>query len=75
MTAASLANGGKPSRQVDPNIFRHGMVVLHPTFGLGQIVALSGEADRRKATVDFPTPTGRKSLLLSEGFLQPVGPQ
>ena len=42
-------------------------------FGLGQIVALSGNGAGRKATVDFQPPAGRKKLLLADGGLQPVG--
>ena len=48
------------------------MWVLHPSHGLGQIVALSGTADRRRATIDFQPPAGRKTLLLALAPLQPV---
>jgi DNA helicase II / ATP-dependent DNA helicase PcrA len=71
-TAAALANPSGLVPPVDPNAFRQGMVVLHGKYGLGQIVALSGRAAGRKATVDFPAPTGRKTLLLSDGSLRPV---
>ncbi len=71
-TAAALANGGRPMPPTAPDLFRQGMWVLHPTHGLGQIIALSGIAASRKATIDFPPPSGRKRLLLSEGSLQPV---
>ena len=74
-TAAALANGGEPAPPVNPDAFRQGMWVLHATYGLGQVVALSGSAARRKATVDFQPPAGRKRLLLAEGSLRPVGPQ
>jgi DNA helicase II / ATP-dependent DNA helicase PcrA len=71
-TAAALAGGDRPAPPA-PDAFRQGMVVLHATFGLGQIAALSGTGPARKATVDFPPPVGRKRLLLAEGGLQPVG--
>jgi DNA helicase-2/ATP-dependent DNA helicase PcrA len=71
-TAAALANGGQPSAPVDADVFRQGMRVLHDTYGLGQIVAISGTAARRKATVDFPPPVGRKRLLLADGSLRPM---
>ncbi len=72
-TAAALANGGEPTPPVDPEIFRQGMWVLHPQHGLGQIIALSGAASRRKATIDFQPPAGRKSISLAENLLRPVG--
>jgi len=72
-TAATLANGGEPLPPFDPDAFRQGMVVLHAVYGLGQIVALSGSAANRKATVDFPPPTGRKKFLLAQTPLRPVG--
>ena len=49
------------------------MWVLHSSYGLGQVVALSGKEAGRKATVDFQPPAGRKKLSLAEGGLQPVG--
>jgi DNA helicase-2/ATP-dependent DNA helicase PcrA len=70
-TAAALANGGQPTA-VDTELFRQGMWVVHATFGLGQIIALSGTAAGRRATVDFPPPAGRQRLLLADGSLQPV---
>jgi DNA helicase II / ATP-dependent DNA helicase PcrA len=72
-TAAALANGGRGDSPVDPNSFRQGQWVLHATFGLGQIIALSGSSSTRKATIDFPPPTGRKKIPLSEDALRPVG--
>jgi DNA helicase II / ATP-dependent DNA helicase PcrA len=72
-TAAALANGGRTAPPPAPDAFRQGMVVLHTTFGLGQIAALSGTGAARKATVDFLPPIGRKRILLADGELQPVG--
>jgi DNA helicase II / ATP-dependent DNA helicase PcrA len=71
-TAAAMANGGKPLAALSPDAFRQGMWVLHPSYGLGQIAALSGSGVHRKATVDFRPPTGRKKFLLAEAPLQPV---
>lgn len=71
-TAAALANGGKAAPSA-PDAFCQGMLVLHGTYGLGQVVALSGSGAGRKATVDFQPPAGRKRLLLADGSLQPVG--
>jgi DNA helicase-2/ATP-dependent DNA helicase PcrA len=48
------------------------MLVRHPKYGLGRIVALSGSGPGRKATVDFASAAGRKRFLLSESPLRPV---
>jgi DNA helicase-2/ATP-dependent DNA helicase PcrA len=70
-TAADLA-GGPAAPPLSPDAFRQGMVVCHPSYGLGKIVALSGAGDRRTATVDFPAPTGRKKFLLRTSPLRPL---
>jgi DNA helicase-2/ATP-dependent DNA helicase PcrA len=72
-TAAAMANGGEPIAPLPPDAFRQGMLVLHDVFGLGQIIALSGSGESRKATVDFAAPAGRKKFLLAESNLRPVG--
>ena len=54
-----------------PDVFEHGMLVLHPELGLGRIVAISGSGRDRKATVDF-TAAGRKKFLLYASPLHPV---
>ncbi len=71
-TAAELANGGRPSPPPSPDVFQHGMLVLHPEYGLGRIVALSGSGPGRKATVDFSSSAGRKKFILSASPLRPV---
>jgi DNA helicase-2/ATP-dependent DNA helicase PcrA len=71
-TAAALANGGTPTRAA-ADVFRQGMLVVHPEYGLGRIVALSGGGEGRKATVDFRHPPCRKKFLLRDASLQPVG--
>jgi len=71
-TAAELANGGVASPPVAPDTFHQGMLVRHPKYGLGRIVALSGSGPGRKATVDFASAAGRKRFLLSESPLRPV---
>ena len=70
-TAAELANGG-PTPTPSPDVFEHGMLVLHPEFGLGRIVALSGSGSERTATVDFSSRAGRKKLVLHASPLRPV---
>ncbi len=70
-TAAELA-GGKPSPSVDPEAYHQDMLVRHPKYGLGRIVALSGSGTSRKATIDFASTGGRKRLVLAGSPLRPV---
>ena len=71
-TAAELAGQEPSSPPVDPNTFRHGMVVRHPDFGLGKVAALSGTGTERSATVDFASIAGRKKITLLGSKLRPV---
>jgi DNA helicase-2/ATP-dependent DNA helicase PcrA len=71
-TAAELANGGAQTPPADPDAFHQGMVVRHPTFGLGRVAALSGSGAARKATIDFAASAGRKRFVLSKSPLRPV---
>jgi len=71
-TAAELASGGRPAPPASPDSFHQGMVVRHPSYGLGRIVALSGTGPGRKATIDFPRPTGRKKFVLASSPLRPL---
>jgi len=71
-TAAELANGGQPSPAVSPDVFHQGMLVRHPKYGLGHVIAASGSGSGRKATVDFGTHGGRRKFLLAESPLRPV---
>jgi len=71
-TAAELAGGGTPSPPVSPDTFRQGMVVRHPEYGVGHIVALSGAGSGRKATVDFPVPVGRRKFVLADSPIRPL---
>jgi DNA helicase-2/ATP-dependent DNA helicase PcrA len=71
-TAAELANGGRPAPLPSPDVFEHGMLVRHPEFGLGRIVALSGSGLQRVATVDFASRAGRKKFILHASPLRPV---
>ena len=70
-TAAELASGGQ-SAPVDPDDFRQGMLVRHPSYGLGRVTALSGSGAGRKATVDFPAGAGRKKFVLAKSGLRPI---
>lgn len=70
-TAAEMLAGG-PGSPVPPEAFHHGMVVCHPQYGLGRIVALGGAGSDRKATVEFPAPIGQRKFLLRASPLRPV---
>ncbi len=48
------------------------MVVRHPEYGLGKIIALSGAGPRRVATVAFASSAGQKKFVLSQSQLRPV---
>jgi DNA helicase-2/ATP-dependent DNA helicase PcrA len=73
VTAAQLQSGDpQATRKVSPEIFHHAMVVVHPEYGAGRIVALSGEGERRTATVEFFGSRGQKKFRLAFSPLRPV---
>jgi hypothetical protein len=80
-TAAELAarnadakqSPSAPTQQISPEIFHQGMVVQHPVYGLGKIIALSGGGAKRKATVMFASGAGEKHFVLSQSPLRPAG--
>ncbi|NIP85398.1 MAG: UvrD-helicase domain-containing protein, partial [Planctomycetales bacterium] len=55
----------------DPEMFRVGMVVTHPQYGLGKIAALSGSGHQRTATVNFAV-SGQRTFRLKESPLRPT---
>ena len=56
---------------VSPDLFHQGMVVRHPEYGIGKILALSGAGVKRMATVSFP-PVGQKKFILAQSPLRPA---
>src|SRR5262249_49165084 len=65
-TAAELAMGPAQAQvAAAAEAFSQGMVVRHPEYGLGKIVALSGSGVRRMATVSFAT-AGEKKFILHQ---------
>jgi hypothetical protein len=60
------------SERVSPEVFHQGMIVRHPQYGLGKIVALSGSGIKRKATVVFAAGAGEKRFLLMHSPLRPA---
>jgi DNA helicase II / ATP-dependent DNA helicase PcrA len=70
-TAADMASNGQRTC-TDPDVFRQGMVVLHPNYGIGKVVALGGSGSERTATIDFASAAGRKKIALAGSELRPV---
>ncbi len=52
--------------------FRPGVTVLHPTYGLGRIIAIDGAGPSRKGRVNF-TVAGEKTFILAKSPLRLVG--
>jgi len=48
------------------------MLIKHPTYGLGRIVALSGSGIKRMATVQFVSGAGQKKFVLVQSNLRPA---
>ncbi len=72
-TAAELEGSGPPhSPPVSPDVFHQGMIVKHPEYGLGKVVALSGRGALRSATVAFASPAGQKKFVLAKSLLRPT---
>lgn len=71
-TAADLAGEARVERPaVSPEAFHQGMTVLHPQYGPGKIIALSGAGMKRMATVAFAA-AGQKKFILSQSPLRPA---
>ncbi len=70
--AAEMVDDGQRRADIDPDVFRQGMVVLHPDYGLGKVVALAGSGGQRSATIDFASAAGRKKMTLAGSRLRPV---
>jgi DNA helicase-2/ATP-dependent DNA helicase PcrA len=79
-TAASLSRetgddghqpAAEPLPRVSPDAFKQGMIVTHPEYGPGKIVALSGAGKNRRATIQFAT-VGQKKIILAHSNVRPV---
>jgi DNA helicase-2/ATP-dependent DNA helicase PcrA len=71
-TAAELFGDEPALPRVAPGRFQQGMVVSHPKYGSGTIVALSGEGIKRMATVRFFGSAAQKKFRLAQSPLQVV---
>ncbi|HEX5102507.1 MAG TPA: 3'-5' exonuclease, partial [Pirellulaceae bacterium] len=65
-----LAQQTRP--RVPPSRFKHGMVVEHPEYGAGTIVALSGEGAKRNAVVQFFADQSQRTFRLAFSDLVPA---
>ena len=70
--AAMLQSPAQKGPQVSPDEFHQSMIVTHPEYGSGVIVALSGEGVKRTATVRFFGAAGQRKFRLVHSHLQPV---
>jgi DNA helicase II / ATP-dependent DNA helicase PcrA len=57
--------------RVSPDVFKQGMTVMHPEYGPGKIVALSGSGKNRRATVQFAA-AGERKFVLAHSPLRPA---
>jgi ATP-dependent DNA helicase UvrD/PcrA len=72
-TAAELERSlSDDAPRVSPEAFHQGMVVRHPEYGLGKIVALSGSGANRRASVAFASGAGEKNFVLAKSHLRPA---
>jgi DNA helicase-2/ATP-dependent DNA helicase PcrA len=70
-TAAELlATSDRP--KISPNAFAHGMLVQHPQYGAGTIIALSGNGPKRTATVRFINDNQERKFRLLFSDLTPA---
>ena len=74
-TAANLFSDHQdeppPVKRFPPDQFQQGMLITHPEYGAGKIVALSGQGKKRTATVEFFNGEEKK-FRLAQSPLQPA---
>ena len=71
MTASDMLGAKRDSPTPSPETFHQGMLVSHPVYGPGSIVALSGSGAKRMATINFFN-AGQKKFRLAQSQLTPV---
>jgi DNA helicase-2/ATP-dependent DNA helicase PcrA len=72
ITAAEMAGNSASPAPCPPESFRQGMVVTHPEYGLGKIVALGGSGAKRSATVQFAGEESTRGFRLAFSPLRPA---
>lgn len=70
-TAADLL-ADQSRRRFSPNVFTQGMIVKHPEYGYGEIVALGGAGPKRIASVKFYDHAEEKKFRLLHSPLEPA---
>lgn len=75
VTAAQMLEN-EPDRAVrfPPHVFQQGMMVTHPEYGSGTIVAVSGTGSKRKAQVEFTDASIARIFVLAHSPLTPLIP-
>jgi DNA helicase-2/ATP-dependent DNA helicase PcrA len=68
---SSVGDGTPALPRVSPDVFKQGMTVIHPEYGPGKIVALSGMGKNRRATIQFAT-VGQKKIILAHSPVRPA---
>ena len=57
--------------RISPDAFKQGQAVLHPEYGPGKIMALSGTGKNRRATIQFAA-AGEKKIILAHSAVRPA---
>jgi hypothetical protein len=70
-TAADLL-ADQARRRFSPNVFTQGMIVKHPEYGYGEIVALGGVGPKRIASIKFYDHAEEKKFRLLHSPLEPA---
>lgn len=72
-SAAELARiDGAGERPFDPDLYRLGMRVWHPEYGVGTVVVLNRSGMRRQGTVVFDIDSQPRRFVLLHARMQPV---
>ena len=61
----------EPVKRFPPELFQLEMLITHPEYGAGKIIALSGQGKKRTATVEFFSGEEKK-FRLAQSPLQPA---
>jgi DNA helicase-2/ATP-dependent DNA helicase PcrA len=70
-SSSSVADEPPTLPRVSPDVFKQGMIVTHPEYGPGKVVALSGMGKNRRATIQFAT-VGQKKIILAHSAVRPA---
>ncbi len=73
MTAADMLGKATDSMpKASPELFDIGMLVSHPEYGLGKVLALGGTGKKRIATIQFFDSSRERRIIIAHSQLQPV---